>query len=378
MKEALRIIYFNVAFFCVLLVGLEVTGQVAFLALKGYPVYQSDQHLISESKEQLFELHPYLVARLRAGVRVQQGEKVVTTTGIHTRSTGADRAAPGAIRIAVVGGSTTFGSGVTDEDSWPARLQALLGPGYRVTNYGMPGYSTAEGVIQLALLVPESRPDVVVLYEGWNDIRNYHEPDLGADYYRHGMKQYANLDVQRPQPAGFIDKLADVSVIGRLALVLGKGKPAARPRVAPTGRRHTEPDTLVDRIYLRNLQSLKVLARNSGAHVLFVPQVMDPSRFNTGGGSHEWTPTIVDSAMPSLIGRFNRIMNGLCVAGEAHCEVLADIPAHGWQPDDFMDEGHFVRKGSDIFAGLLAAHIKEAVARRVIQHRPEAGVGVAR
>ncbi len=370
MRQAARIVLINVAVLCVLLVGLEAVGQALFRALKGYPIYQSDQHLISESREQLFELHPWLVARLRAGARVAQGGKLVTSTPFHTRSTGADTAVPGAIRVAVVGGSTTFGSGVTDDDSWPARLQAQLGPGYLVLNFGMPGYSTAEGIVQAALLVPESRPDVVVFFEGWNDLHNAHDPRLGADYYGHGMRQYANLDIERPQPAGFVAKLAEVSAIGRAALVLGKRLlPAQAPAPAATpvaASLRAEPDTFVERIYRRNLGTLRVLARRMGAHALFVPQVVDASRLR-GTGGHAWTPALVDSAVPGLIARLNAIMAEECPPGAADCEVVDDVARHPWQPDDFLDEGHFVRKGNEAFATLLAARIRGAVARGVIR-----------
>lgn len=358
MKEAIKVVYFNVALFCVLLVGLEAGGQLLFYLAKGYPVWQADQHLISQSSEQLFELHPWLVARLRGGVKIQQGPKTVSSTPAHTRSTGADSAAPDAIRIAVVGGSTTFGSGLSDEDTWPTRLQALLGPGYRVTNYGMPGYSTAEGIIQMGLVVPESRPDIVIFFEGWNDLRNSHLAGLGPDYYGHGLRQYANLDVERPKPTGFLGKLAEVSAIGHLAFVLAKSGPAPKAKPVARGTLHTDPDSLVDRVYRRNLGTLKTLAQAMGAQVFFVPQLVDATRLTSDSTAHEWTPTLVDSAMPGLMARMNRIMAGVCAPGESRCRVLQDIAEHRWAHDDFMDEGHFVRKGSDTFAALLATHIR--------------------
>ena len=47
----------------------------------------------------------------------------------------------GALRIACVGDSNTFGYGVRhpNQDSYPAQLQALLGAGYAVRNYGVNG-----------------------------------------------------------------------------------------------------------------------------------------------------------------------------------------------------------------------------------------------
>lgn len=357
MKDLIRVVWFNVALICVLLVGAEVTGQLVFYGLKGYPVWEADQHLISQG-ESLFELHPWLVARLRGGVRVQQGEKTVSSTLDHTRTTGSEGSSAEAIRVALVGGSTTFGSGLSDEDTWPTRLQMLLGPGYRVTNYGMPGYSTAEAIIQMGLLVPEGHPDFVVFFEGWNDLRNSHDSALGVDYYRHGLRQYSNLGVERPHSNGFLAKFSEVSALGHLAVALAKPGSTQQATPGSEGSLHADPDTLVERLYSRNLGTLKTLARSLGAQVFFVPQIVDTTRLTSGDSGRAWTPTIVDSAMPGLMRRMNRILESVCAPKEPHCEVLNDIAVHDWSPSHFMDEGHFVRQGSDTFAALLAAHIR--------------------
>lgn len=369
MKQAIKLVYFNVAFFCVLLVGLETAGQVAFAATHGYPIWQADQHLISAGPEHLFELHPWLVARLSSAVHVDQGGKAVSTTPMHTRSTGADSTAADAITIAVVGGSTTFGSGVTDTASWPFRLQRQLGPGFRVINYGVPGYSTAEGIIQMSLVVPEVRPEVVVFYEGWNDLRNYHDAGLGADYFGHGMRQYSNLDVARPAPAGFIAKLADVSAIGRLTLVLARhlAGPKAKASAKLVGPLRSDPDTLVERVYLRNLKTLRALASSLGARAIFIPQVMNAKQLAGSSGSHEWTPTLADSAIPGLMGRLNAMMPQACPPASPDCIVLTAMTQQSWSSDDFMDEGHFVLKGNEAFASVLAAQIREDLRRGAIR-----------
>jgi len=259
MRKTLELIFFNVALICVLLVGMELLGQVGFYLWKGYPVFRASEH----SAPGLIERHPYLVGRLRESVRVTEKGKTVTSTPFHTRWTGAPNN-PAAIRVAVVGGSTTFGAGVTDTDSWPARLQGILGPNYAVTNFGMLGYSTAEGVIQMALLVPEVHPDIIVFYEGWNDIRSYHDPAPSPDYYSHGMAQYTTLQLPPPTLPPLRQRLADVSAIWRLAVVASKAVPGGKvDSSAVHGPTYATPDTFVDRIFQRNLETLKVLDRKS-------------------------------------------------------------------------------------------------------------------
>ena len=372
LRQKLLLIYFNISLICMLLVGLELAGQVTFYLWKGYPLYETDQHLIVAADGQLIELHPFLVGRLGADRRATQGGHSVTSTANHTRWTGAPDWAP--VRIAVVGGSTTFGAGVTDSESWPARLQALLGPGYAVTNYGMPGYSSAEAVIQMALLVPEGRPDVVMFYEGWNDLHNFHDSALGPDYYSHGIRQYSNLDIERPEPTGLFAKLVEVSAICRLASVTAR-QFAARPSAKPPGPAEltsapdSTPDVFVERIYRRNLTTMRLLAVQAGAHVLSVPQVLDASRYS-GDGSSWWTPRIRNSAMPALLQRMNGILTESCGNDQARCTVLDVTAARSWQPTDFVDEGHFSSAGNDAFARLVAAWVTEATGRDLIPARP--------
>jgi len=56
-------------------------------------------------------------------------------------STSHAQAAAAKIKVACVGDSITFGSGIADRDnaSYPAQLQKLLGDGFEVKNFGVSG-----------------------------------------------------------------------------------------------------------------------------------------------------------------------------------------------------------------------------------------------
>jgi hypothetical protein len=80
-------------------------------------------------------------------------------------------------RVFFFGGSTMWGTAQRDDHTIPAeaarRLQALAGPGNRieVTNFGESGYVTTQELIQLELeLRAGNHPDVVVFYDGINDV----------------------------------------------------------------------------------------------------------------------------------------------------------------------------------------------------------------
>jgi lysophospholipase L1-like esterase len=83
---------------------------------------------------------------------------------------------PGTLRIMVVGSSTTFDPSVSgDAAAWPARLQFWLKAlvpqrSVEVINAGVPGYRVIDDLIRLETDLYRFRPDIVILYEGHNDL----------------------------------------------------------------------------------------------------------------------------------------------------------------------------------------------------------------
>lgn len=73
--------------------------------------------------------------------------------------------AAGALRVMTLGCSTTFGWGVNDDESYPARLEATLkedGKRAEVINAGQPGYSSFQGLWLWDRALEQYKPDVVV------------------------------------------------------------------------------------------------------------------------------------------------------------------------------------------------------------------------
>jgi hypothetical protein len=344
----------NVLVLCTLVLLVEAAGQLYYRWAYGSSFTERAMQYLRDvqASDTMFERHPYLVAWPKANVRLERGGGTISTTASHTRVTGPSAAKPGAVTVAVVGGSTTFGTKVVDSDSWPWLLQQQLGDGYAVVNYGVPGYTTAENIIQMALLVPEVQPQVVVFYEGWNDIRNYHWPGFTADYYAHGMSQFENLIPLAIDRATFLARAARYSFV----MDLVNRAFGTTLRAAP-GPPSGEPDADVDRVYGRNLQTLKVLATRVGAAALFVPQVINDANFSKRGESRSWTPYVEDASMPSLMRQFNGIMAHTCAPGERGC-IFVEEPLHtAWDGNDFLDEGHLSRRGGEKLATILAARI---------------------
>ncbi len=78
------------------------------------------------------------------------------------------------LRILCIGGSTTWGHKLDDDETWPSLLQALLnkrGDGrFEVLNGGVSGWGLEQNLRALQDgRMRDLEPDLVLLYSGWND-----------------------------------------------------------------------------------------------------------------------------------------------------------------------------------------------------------------
>ncbi len=81
----------------------------------------------------------------------------------------------GIFRIVVMGDSSTYGTFVPYNQSFPYLLGNVLRDEYgqanvEVVNAGVPGYTSWNTFVALALRVTELQPDLVIIYEGGNDV----------------------------------------------------------------------------------------------------------------------------------------------------------------------------------------------------------------
>jgi lysophospholipase L1-like esterase len=113
----------------------------------------------------------------RPGYQIKGAQNTVTINSLGFRGEEISREKPPhTIRIACVGASTTFCTGVTrDEAAWPHRLEEALRRRhpevqFQVINAGVPGYTVHEGLTNLRRRVLPLQPDLVIYYEAANQL----------------------------------------------------------------------------------------------------------------------------------------------------------------------------------------------------------------
>lgn len=167
-----------------------------------------------------------------------------------------DPAQPGTtLAVDAVGDSSTFGFGVPENDTYPARLERLLrestgSPSLRVRNLGVPGYTSYEARILAERDMP--RAPVTVVMMGFND----HFPATRT--------RFASLWIRRAAYACFRSR-ACALLFERATRPAPDGTPPP-PRVAS----HYMPDVAPDEYQQQLVRTIRALRADGSEPILLV------------------------------------------------------------------------------------------------------------
>jgi len=316
-----------------------------------------------------YSFHPSLIATPTPGyhANAKYGPRTHNSTG--QRGPELDQVWRQArLRIAAVGGSTTYDVGVGDDQTWVHKFGKLLPPDFQTANFGVQGHSSAEHLTLTNLVLSDYRPDVILYFMGWNDLRSSHTPDLAGDYPYHQRSLYRSLLIDCP-----FSFTATGSVVKVLANQLYPNSllNAVQAKKATTVSAEIDPQALA--IYRRNIHLIAAAARAIGAEPIFVPQVPNESAA-VGSAPHWWTPTIPTEAIPRFIRAYNDVL--IQTAHEEGAVVVPEVLDQPWPSADFMDFAHFNDAGTTKFAATLhralAGHLQE-----IADHKPASAASAA-
>jgi len=254
--------------------------------------------------------------------------------------------------IFAIGGSTTYDLGVKTGHTWTERLESLLNGKVNVVNFGVPGYSTVEHVVQTAFYLDRDKYNIVcaLYYVGWNDLRNSFLRDLDPAYADfHLISQTDNLDARR---RSVLNNFAIGSLLNRL-IHLGFDTVPPTPRIR-TDWKDSGVDPRVLKLYLRNVANIVALNREAGITPIFIGQILNFTQFKADTG-YGWLPMVKDSAVEPMQRAFNA---ALVQAGREQGFTVIDLDPTQFGEPDFYDNGHFSSSGSSKFARLISATVR--------------------
>lgn len=164
---------------------------------------------------------------------------------------------------------------------YSAALQSRLGAGYEVLNASVPGYSSHQGLAWLRLQLLDARPDVTIIYFGWNDhwrATGRTDRDLARRQAPSRLRLLNLLDrPQAPAPlrvpeahyrenlAAMVDALTAAG--GRVVLIAAPSQltPEARAHLVRTG--YLRPDDDPRALHARYLEVVRSFAGREGVDV---------------------------------------------------------------------------------------------------------------
>lgn len=201
------------------LVLVEVAVRVLDLGPEPEPVKIGGSLQSSDDPVLIFENRPGAVERIEYRTSRDAPPRTVE---MHVNAQGfrgpvvAERKPAGTLRIACIGDSHTFGYGVADGETWPARLEELLRARFparamEVLNCGVDAYDTLQEVRWMQRRVLAFEPDLVILQYYVNDtaVRGEGEPPPESDWL---------FDLAHPRRAGWVRTLRERSRFADLVL----------------------------------------------------------------------------------------------------------------------------------------------------------------
>ncbi len=258
--------------------------------------------------------------------------------------------------VAVFGGSTTYDQANRDGDSWPERLETLLGPSrHAVINHGMGGYSSAEQVVQTAFYQSAfgRQPECAIYYMAANDARNAHISDLDPGYADFHLPAQIDAEEARRiggQPYSISPTLFYLTRLAVLAI------DTARPPRRPTGPLLSDRDPALEAIYARNVATISAINRQRGVRTIWVGEVLNRELLATLPPS-PWWPRVHSRDLSALIERLNDVMHR---EAERLGDVYIPVAVDAFGPGDFVDESHFNAQGALKLATAIAPQVAKA------------------
>ncbi|HJP36831.1 MAG TPA: SGNH/GDSL hydrolase family protein [Gammaproteobacteria bacterium] len=335
----------------------------------------------------IYQFHPFAgfvfkPRRLHLGGHPAQEEKAIVRTDEHGFLSEADflPIAKGAneIRIATIGASTTANINLSYADNWPGRLgefvqQVLPDNKVTVINAGVPGFNTAQSIGNLALRVMPFKPDVVIVYHAYNDLKVV-RPDFEV------LPDYSNFHTrpfgEHERPSVFINALntSMFYVRARNSYRAYKDATAINDLIAGTNRLSRVPDRAAA-VFEHNIRMLVACAVGGGARVVLssfatlhaldedyesnaLTAELTPREHKELVAIMRFTPGLTLKGIFDGIARYNEVLEAVSKELNTGWVDNAKLVAHS--DENFIDRVHFTRAGADRMArNFLPATLRQ-------------------
>ncbi len=302
----------------------------------------SDSHTVSR-----YQAHPYFNYVGAKDYQFKNGDSAHNSDGFRAQEGLPNPPNPERLRLAAIGASTTYGMYFGKASSvWPAQLtQRLADKGIKAdsVSLALPAYSTFELLGVTAMMVPDLKPDWVLIHTGMNDAFAVGFRDEGGPdnrYFRHdwsfsppGALTLAGMRWSKTVRVLVMRSLPNLGdMITAMQFAAPKGEELATHMKAANGR-----------YFRRNLTSLVALVRSFGAKPLLINMSLNP------GFEQRRDP--YQAGVAAAVSRNNRIM---AEVGSASGTPVVDLYKRLRDSKLFLDAVHVNQAGMAIKAQAIS------------------------
>jgi len=343
---------------------LELLARIILTKKWGYnKKYDLTHHTSSRGR---YASHPYLPYVLRPNYKSQDNHFTHNAYGFRGKPFQIKK--PQFVkRIVALGASSTYGIWVPDKKTYPAQLRQLFKENgienVEVLNAAVPGWTSMETFINFHLRVQNLRPDMIIFYQGRNDIfpqafnnfrsdyQHYRKPDYSFRY-----TNYFHRYLFRLSNAFLIMSYSDKGRFGlsRLEENPAYGSINYENRPDSNDMVHNLSDNGRLDVYRNNLESIIQLALSKNIVVIVSTFAFLKDRYGSGviPKNRETLPRIEKQIMS-----MNEIIREVA---ELYDVTLVDTDSelHDRLPELLVDDCHFNEKGQIARAKLIYKHIE--------------------
>lgn len=266
------------------------------------------------------------------------------------------------LRIFCSGGSTTAGSYLDDDVTWPAALERFLkkqGYDAEVINAGVFGWFSYQEFLRFRDEIVRYWPDVVLLHQGWNEEFEYSSLSLGKKWKPRVARNVRETNNVYSSPSRFLSSARFISKY--LTIQAAMKQFVFTPKMRFTNPERWKAFSRSDYVlaWFDVLMDTARLAKESGTLLYAVdyPGLVDMADSSTNRDTY-----VQNSRLTPLYADYQaiakkRISRTLETASEIIPMLKAEESLLDYQGGDrlklFSDEIHMTREGNAVFAKYL-------------------------
>jgi len=270
------------------------------------------------------------------------------------------------IKIAVTGGSTAWGVGVTDDQTLPAVLQKLLadrcqGSKVIVWNAAISAQTSGQERRRFETDILPLKPDIHIAFTGFNDIYNSYTgvlPHQNRDYFevgKHfGVRGVDDFIPGLPKPDDYFLRISYLVSLASFRLTYDPARVAEA-----INRRAADTDVTID----SSLRTARIFSNWSKDYGYEYFYVLQPSLYSTRKilTSNEIAIKQSDEEFGKFHSRgYSTLKDGLLREARGSLQlnfVDADLAIANEEQDLFIDNVHFGDRGYSMLAEYMASNL---------------------